>query len=88
LDAFAVNWKDFVFPWPDEVFDRRFLREADYDATRGWSGKKWLDHFLDGCGLLTIAREPGCCDGEEKTEEIFKRVNRHIFDNGLNIVES
>ena len=23
LDCFAIYWDDFVFPWPDEVFEQR-----------------------------------------------------------------
>lgn len=83
LDAFAMRWEDFLFPWPDEVFEDWFLKESDYFTTMGWSGKKFLGHFIDKSGLVTIAREPSCCGGEGKADEIFQKVNKHIFDNGL-----
>ncbi len=83
LDAFTMDWSDFVFPWKDEVFDRWFKESSTYSPTSGWSGLDFTNQVISQSGLITIAREPNCCRSEEKAEEIFSKLNKHIFNNGL-----
>lgn len=83
LDCFAVYWNDFVFPWPDEVFESWFLKRSKYRTTAGISGQDFVAGLAEGAGIITIAREPTCCGGEVKTGEIFEKLNRYVFDGGL-----
>jgi len=86
LDCFVINWQDYLFPWPDEVFVDRFEIPSDYWSTNGWTGKQFFQKLFETSGLLTIAREPSYCGGEEKTNEVFNKVNHYLFDNSLQIV--
>ncbi|MDD4818902.1 MAG: hypothetical protein PHH27_01850, partial [Candidatus Colwellbacteria bacterium] len=83
LDAFIMQWSDFIFPWPDEVFEKWFHEKSTYDPTYGWSGFSFIEHLISQSGLITVAREPGCCGGEEKAEEILSKLNKHMFKNDL-----
>lgn len=40
LDAFAMDWEDFLFAWRDEVWEARFKREGTHLAASGWNGKR------------------------------------------------
>lgn len=81
LDYFVIQWSDFLFPWPDEVFEKKFCEPSDYWSTQGWTGKMFFDGLVNKAGLITIAQEPNACGGDEKVDEIFSKVNRYFFDN-------
>lgn len=83
LDFFTMEWSDFIFPWPNEVFKKKFYKPSDYSSTKGWTGKMFFDGLLNKAGLITVAREPDCCGGEKKAKKIFKKLNRYFFDNQL-----
>jgi hypothetical protein len=87
LDAFTMDWSDFIFPWKDEVFDHWFKEVSIYSPTSGWSGLDFTNQIISQSGLITIAREPDCCGGEEKSEEIFSKLNKHLFNNNLIILK-
>lgn len=84
LDCFVVDWNGYLFPWPDEVFEHEFLRESMYWSTQQQSGLAFLQVLIEKAGSLTIAREPHYCGGHEKTDEVFRKLNRHLF--GGNII--
>jgi hypothetical protein len=87
LDCFvvAMKWKqwDFIFPWADEAFNDFFFKPSDYLLTEGWTGKRFFSELRASAGLLTIAKEPDYCGGQAKMEEVFDKVNRHLFDGDL-----
>ena len=83
LDAFVVNWEGYVFPWSDEVFLDRFLKPSDYITTRGWTGKRFFSALVERAGAIVIAREPKLCGGPEKTSQVWRQVNRFLFDDQL-----
>jgi hypothetical protein len=80
LDCFAFRWEDFVFPWPDEVYQARYLDESEYHTTRGLSGKIIFNELLKHAGMITIATEPGCCGSNEKSNKILQDLERLILD--------
>jgi len=85
LDCFVIRWNRFHtynFPWPDEVFEKEFLAPT-YEE--GWSGKTFVANLIARAGLVTIAREPGFCGGEEKCNAVLAKVNRYLFDEKLSI---
>lgn len=88
LDAFAIEWQDFTFPWPEEVWTRRFLKESTYDTTQGWTGKRFVEGLCRKSALLTIAREPAHCGGEAKARQILKDLNEKVLEAAwpLNVV--
>lgn len=86
LDFFIVKWKGcYRFPWPDEVFENEFLEQSTYQTTKGWTGKNFVDGLVKTAALLTIAREPSCCGGKIKANEVLGKVNHFLFDNKLNL---
>ena len=85
LDCFVIRWRDYLFPWPDEIFEREFFTPSDYFSTKGWTGKRFLDELVSRAALLTIAREPQCCGGDEKASQILRKVNGFLFDNNISI---
>jgi hypothetical protein len=85
LDCFVMTWKDYTFPWPDEVFEKEFLHKSKYWSTEGWSGKKFLDGLVNRAKLLTIAREPKFCGGDKKANVTISKVNNFLFDNKLSL---
>lgn len=87
LDCFSCSCMNYTIPWHDDVFIEEFFTPSEYRTTRGWTGKMFLKGLMDQAGLLTIAREPGCCGGpkhgEKYADYILKKVNYFLFDNGL-----
>lgn len=80
LDVFVMMWEDFLFAWRPEVWNKRFLEEADYFASAGWSGKRFVQELLSRVGLMTVAREPAGCGGEAEMQRIFSDFNDCVFD--------
>jgi hypothetical protein len=87
LDAFAMKWEDFLFAWRPEVWDKRFIHEADYFASAGWSGKRFVQELLPRVGLITVAREPLGCGGEAEMQQIFRDFNGFVFDDQIEGVD-
>ena len=85
LDCFVINWEEFAVPWLDEVFEKRFFTFSDYFTTYGWTGKRFLDDLVNRADLITIAREPNYCGGEEKADVILLKMNHYLFDDNLHI---
>lgn len=83
LDCFSMNYEDFLFPWHESVYERRFLKESEYFTTEGWTGKQFVQGLAEKAGAITIAREPDYCGGRENMEQIFKDVNEIIFDGNI-----
>lgn len=92
LDCFSCYcMNEYTIPWHDDVFVEEFLTRSTHDATRGWTGKKFLSGLIGRAGLLTIAREPGSCGGpkhgEKYADYILERVNHFLFDDNLSLSE-
>jgi hypothetical protein len=83
LDCFVISWRDYIFPWPDEVFQREFFTQSKYWSTDGWTGRMFLNELVNRAARLTFARESQFCGGSKKAEEVFSKVNRFLFDNKL-----
>ncbi|MFC1475737.1 hypothetical protein ACFLQW_01890 [Candidatus Zixiibacteriota bacterium] len=83
LDCFVIRWKEYHFVWPDEVFEREFNSISSYWSTRDQSGKSFLTGIINNAGLISMAREPGCCGSEENSDEVLGKLNRFIFDQKL-----
>jgi hypothetical protein len=82
LDCFAVCWREYTFPWPDEVFEAE-LNSLGYGAASGWSGKRLLLSLAEKAGLVAIARESACTGGPGKAAQILRKLNHYVFDGAL-----
>jgi hypothetical protein len=85
LDCFAVYWRDFAFPWPDEVFEDHFEKPSDYFGTTGFTGGWFIRELLARAPIITIAREPSCCGSDAKADEILEKVDRFVFGGELKL---
>lgn len=83
LDVFTMNYDEYLFPWSNEVYEDRFLKESDYYTTKGWSGKTFTKALAEKSGLIIITREPDYCGGVKKMTQIFTDMNRTIFDDSI-----
>jgi hypothetical protein len=84
LDCFIISWRDYLLPWPEEVYIKTFLTISTYGLTQGWSGKKFVEGLLASAGVLDIAREPDCCGGDTKADKVLSDLNLHLFNGDLN----
>jgi len=85
LDYFAVDAGDLgvVFPWPEKAYRSQFFQPCNARYVEGWTARMFLDEIFARCGLLTIAREPDYCGGESDCDQIFRDMNRFLFDGNL-----
>jgi hypothetical protein len=83
LDAFAVDWEDFLFAWPVKVWEGRFLKASSCGRDDAWSGKRFVRDLLSHSGMLALAREPRSCGGEDEMQRIFRDLDRFVFDGEL-----
>ena len=79
LDAFAVKWEEFLFPWPEEVWSKRYHVPSGYFSTKGWTGRKFFQQLVKRARLITISTEPDCCGGDAKALRILKDLSRHLL---------
>ncbi len=79
LDCFIVRFwgGEYKFPWPDEVFEGEYSDDLRV--------KGFMDELINRAGLVTIAREPSHCGGDEKSDQVLHRLNQFIFDGKLSI---
>ena len=77
LDCFAIPWRDYTFTWPDAIFESEFRSKARRDC---WTGASFLQELASKAGLVTIAREAGCCGGRENAETILAKLIHYGFD--------
>lgn len=82
LDYFACDWGDYLFPWPAKVYQREFQKHLPYSNR---TGLEFFRDLIDRAGFLDIAREPKHCGGEEDAEQIFRDMNRILFDGALTV---
>lgn len=80
LDCFAIDWKDVLFPWPDELFQAKFSESI---GTLEWSGQKFMEELQKKLGIITIAREPTYCGSEKYSDIILSKVCKFIFNDKL-----
>ncbi len=85
LDCFTINWGDYILVWPNEVWRDQFTTPSREFATAGITGKGFVDQLLELSGLVTIATESECCGGEAKSSYILARLNKYVFDLGLDL---
>jgi len=85
LDCFAVTWRDYVFPWPDEVFETEFLSPSNYWTVDGMTGADFVRGLVKKAGVITIAREPRCCGDDKKSDIILQKLNEYAFKGGLTL---
>lgn len=85
LDSFCIHWEEFIIPFPEEVFDRYYYVPSTYRTTKGWSGKRFFDKLIERAAFISIALEPNCCGGREKSIEVLNRINKMLFDNKLQL---
>jgi hypothetical protein len=79
LDCFAIEWGEYVFAWPDKIFEGEFSKRARI----GWSGREYLEGLAKKAGLIAIARESECCDGPQDAQAILQSLIRYGFDDRL-----
>ncbi len=87
LDCFAINWDDYTFPWPDEIFAKEYTTSSDYSSTRGWTGSEFIKTLAKSAGLITICTEPSFCGGKLNVRRIASKFNEFIFNNSLQFPE-
>jgi hypothetical protein len=85
LGCFVVSWREYLFPWPEEVYTTEFLSPSTCWSTKGWTAKTFFHGLLDNAGVLDIARDPWFCGGEEKADRILADLNQHVFDGVLQL---
>ncbi len=83
LDCFSLVWEDFIFPWPKEVFEKKYKQICQGVYMQNWSGERFVEFLMKKAGILLIAREPVHCGGKDKCQEILNRVNKFLFKNQL-----
>ncbi len=76
LDCFAIEWDEYIFAWPTKVFEREFLEPRTF----GWTGQSFFQELVNKAGLVTIARESGCCGGRADAENILNNLIQYGFD--------
>ncbi len=83
LDYFAIPWSDYLFPWPDEVFEGEFLTPSHQYTTQGKTTRDFFLGLLRRAALLTVSTEPRHCgDGDQegpKVASILRRLNSYAF---------
>lgn len=85
LDCFIMRWREYLLPWVHEVYEKEFHTASTYGPTEGRTGKDFFDGLLASAGVIDIAREPDCCGGSEKADQVLADLNRYIFDGRLAI---
>jgi hypothetical protein len=83
LDCFHAEWRGHLFAWPEKLFVSEFIESMEYFGTVGLNGKRVVEGLVEQAGLITIAREPGCCGGEQESDSIFARLNHVVFNDGI-----
>jgi hypothetical protein len=83
LDCFAIEWSDYMFAWPIKVFEHEFLEPSTYWSTAGWTGRSFMQELAKKSGLVTIAREHGCCGGQTDAEVILQNLIHYGFDDSF-----
>jgi hypothetical protein len=79
LDCFRIDWRDYKFPFPDEVFEKEFLAPSTYITTMGLSGRDFVHGLAQKAGLITVATEPECCGGDSKVSQILNSVDKYVL---------
>jgi uncharacterized protein YoaH (UPF0181 family) len=82
LDCFAINWRDYTLPWPEEVFRGEFLEVSTYFSTAGLNGQQFVRGLVEKAGLITIASKPDHCGGERKASEILAMLIHYVLGEG------
>ena len=85
LGCFVVSWREYLFPWPEEVYANEFLSPSTFWSTKGWTAKGFFHGLLDNAGVLDIARDPWFCGGDEKADRILADLKQHVFDGMLRV---
>ena len=85
LDCFVVRWQEFCWPWPEEVWEKRFYAAADYVRDQRLSTSTVLQDLLKHTALITIAREPIYTGGREKGRLIEEQLRRFLFEGDLDL---
>lgn len=83
LDCFVGRQVDVIVPFHSKVYARHF--HAPSTLAPGWTGTRFFQALLARAGCIDIAREPGCCGGEDNSEEVLRDVDRHLFDGELRL---
>lgn len=83
LDCFVVPWREYYFPWPEEVWSREFCEPSHYFTTDGLSGRDFVSQLAASSGLITIATEPNHCGGEQKAALILADAFKYFFQVGV-----
>jgi len=79
LDCFKLDWTDYTFPFPQEVFEREFLTPSRYHSVNGVTGRDFVLGLAAKAGLVTIATEPNHCGGQEKAQHILECVSKYVL---------
>ena len=89
LDYFAIPWADYLFPWPDEIFESEFLTPSKQYTTQDMTTRDFFLGLLDRAALLTVATEPRHCgDGDQegpKVASILRRLNSYAFNGRMEL---
>ena len=80
LDCFIINYKDETFPWPDELFEKKFL---ELKGNLSWSGQKFMEELHKKLGVITIAKEPSYCGDERNVDVVLNKISKYIFNGKL-----
>ncbi len=79
LQCFALDYRDYVFPWPERIFEKEFLTPSDYVTVKGITAQQFVRELAETAGLLTIERSPNFCGGVKDSEWILEKVHQYVF---------
>lgn len=82
LQCFALEYRDYVFPWPERMFEGEFLKPSEYSTVRGITAQQFMRELAGTAGLLAFAKESNFCGGEPDSEWILEKVLRYAFGKG------
>ncbi|MBM3768274.1 MAG: hypothetical protein FJW32_23065 [Acidobacteria bacterium] len=83
LQCFALEYREYTFPWPERIFEAEFLTPSTYVTVEGVTAQQFVRELASNAGLLTIAREANFCGGEADADWILEKVQQYAFGKGM-----
>lgn len=82
LQCFALQYREYVFPWPERIFEKEFLTPSKYSTVRGVTAQQFVQEMAGTAGILTIAKETNFCGGVADADWILEKVLQYAFGRG------
>jgi hypothetical protein len=80
LDAFAIDTHlGPNFSWPERIFEHQFHSKSNAASIEGMTAADFVSDLVRESSMITFAREPNYCGGEQDSDAIFELMNRYMF---------